>query len=70
MKKNVLILLSFVLLLGACAEKRSEQRILVLSKTEGFRHKSIEVGKVAKFPDGPTNAIKAGKQIVGANGLS
>lgn len=57
MKKYVLILLSLVLLWSSCAEKRSEERILVLSKTNGFRHGSIEVGKMALLKLGAENNI-------------
>ncbi|MEL7533253.1 MAG: ThuA domain-containing protein, partial [Bacteroidota bacterium] len=41
-----------------CQNKRSEKRLLVFSKTEGFRHQSIEAGQLALMKLGAENNIK------------
>ncbi|MEM6342296.1 MAG: ThuA domain-containing protein [Bacteroidota bacterium] len=46
----------FALSLG-CQNKRSAKRILVFSKTEGYRHKSIEAGQMALMKLGAENNI-------------
>ena len=47
MRANLLnfFILSIIFLLASCAKE--SPRVLVFSKTAGFRHESIEAGKVA-----------------------
>lgn len=48
MNRLIILSLSLLVLLGGCGPKqRLNQRILVFSKTDGFRHSSIGAGKVA-----------------------
>src|SRR5215208_900789 len=47
MKNKLLTGLFLILALASCTEKKSQTRILVFSKTAGYRHESIEAGKLA-----------------------
>lgn len=47
MKNKLLTGLFFILVIASCTEKNSQTRILVFSKTAGYRHESIEAGKLA-----------------------
>lgn len=54
MKSNIALLLLFCLMFSC---KREKDRILVFSKTKGYRHESIEVGKIALIELGKKNNI-------------
>ena len=54
--RNLILLLSTIFLITSCSS--SEKCILVFSKTEGFRHSSIEAGKTALLKLGLENNIK------------
>ncbi|HKB45909.1 MAG TPA: hypothetical protein VKC90_16040, partial [Chitinophagaceae bacterium] len=47
MKKNCLLLLPVIFLLFSCNKKSDKPRVLVFSKTAGYRHSSIPAGKLA-----------------------
>src|SRR5690606_8379434 len=55
MKNSIIIIILLVSVLGAC-KKEETPRVLVFSKTSGFRHESIEVGKAALIELGKKNA--------------
>ena len=46
MKKSFLALLMFLLAFMSCNENKNPARVLVFSKTTGYRHASIAKGKV------------------------
>ncbi|RMG30296.1 MAG: PKD domain-containing protein, partial [Bacteroidetes bacterium] len=58
MKHLLLIGVLAAVLLGSCAKKRSTQRVLVFSKTAGFRHTSIPAGKQALLKLGAENGMQ------------
>jgi cytochrome c len=47
MKKPVFILLPFIFFVFSCNKKSNNPRVLVFSKTTGYRHASIPAGKLA-----------------------
>ncbi|MFK7920729.1 MAG: ThuA domain-containing protein, partial [Bacteroidia bacterium] len=48
-KMTLWSLMTLLILSVGCETKRSEKRLLVFSKTEGYRHQSIAAGQVALF---------------------
>jgi len=59
MKRLLLLsLLGLLLITAGKAAKAPKDAILVFSKTKGFRHKSIEVGKTALFKLGQENNFR------------
>jgi glucose/arabinose dehydrogenase len=55
MKNALLVVLPLVLVLSACNNKPTRPRVLVFSKTAGYRHASIEKGKLAMLRLGAEN---------------
>src|SRR5690606_22425658 len=56
MKNSIIIIILLVSFLGSC-KKEETPKVLVFSKTSGFRHESIEVGKNALMDLGIKNGF-------------
>jgi glucose/arabinose dehydrogenase len=57
--KKLFLLLIIILFLASCKESQNKVRVLVFSKTTGFRHSSIPIGKTAIQKLGLENNFEA-----------
>ena len=58
MKKLFLVLLPLIFLLASCSTEKTKPRVLVFSKTTGYRHASIPKGKLAIQKLGKENGFE------------
>lgn len=57
MKYSLICFLALFLVVASCSREEKEPRVLVFSKTTGYRHESIEPGKIALIELGKQNGF-------------